>query len=167
MGKFLLAVAITLAGVAACRNADGTPGQATVARVVDGDTVVVRLDGADEHVRLIGIDTPETRGPGGLRECFGAEATEHLKELLPERTPVTLVRDVDGRDRYDRLLAYVYRADDKLFVNMAMARDGYAAALTVPPNVAHAEAFVAAAGEARRAGRGLWSACGGPDTSIP
>ena len=168
VGALLLAVLVVLVAGAGCRRGEaGPPGSATVVRVVDGDTIVLRLGGADESVRLIGIDTPETRGPGGLRECFGAEATRHMEGLLPQGTRVTVVRDVDARDRYGRLLAYVHRADDDLFVNLAMARDGYAAALTVPPNVAHAERFVAAAGEARRAGRGLWSACGGPDTAIP
>jgi micrococcal nuclease len=163
-----LVVAVLLLVGAGCGEGDGgPPGSATVVRVVDGDTLVARMGGADEHVRLIGVDTPETHGAGGLRECFGEEATRHLEELLPARTHITLVRDVDGRDRYERLLAYVYRARDRLFVNLAMARDGYAAALTVPPNVAHADQFVAAAAEARAANRGLWQACGGPDTEIP
>jgi micrococcal nuclease len=125
------------------------------------------VNGTDEHVRLIGIDTPETHGPGGLRECFGAEATRHLGDLVPAGTALTLVRDVDARDRYGRLLAYIYRLPDRTFVNLVMARDGYAAVLTIAPNVAHAEEFVAAVAEARRTNRGLWSACGGPDKAIP
>lgn len=141
-------------------------GGGTVVSITDGDTLRIRISGVDEPVRLIGIDTPETRGRGGLRECFGAEATSRMKELLPKGTAVRLERDAEPRDRYDRLLAYVYRAEDDLFVNMAMARDGYAAALTIPPNVTHAEAFRDAAAEARDAGRGLWSACGGPDTVL-
>jgi micrococcal nuclease len=164
----ILLVAVLVVVAPACRAAaDGPPGAATIVRIVDGDTLVARVSGSEEHVRLIGIDTPETHGPGGLRECFGAEATRHLGELLPDGTDVTLVRDVDGRDRYGRLLAYVYRQPDELFVNLAMARDGYAAVLTVSPNVAHAEQFVAAVADAREANKGLWSACGGPDTAIP
>ena len=141
-------------------------GSGTVVSITDGDTLRIRIDGVEERVRLIGIDTPETRGRGGLRECFGAEATARLKSLLPPGTAVRLERDAEPRDRYERLLAYVYRADDDLFVNMAMARDGYAAALTFPPNVTYAEQFREAAADARDAGRGLWSACGGPDTAI-
>lgn len=149
------------------RNAAGAGrGGGTVVSITDGDTLRIRLDGVDEPVRLIGIDTPETRGRGGLRECFGKEATQRLEELLPEGTAVRLERDVEPRDRYDRLLAYVYRADDDLFVNMTMAREGFAAALTIPPNVTHADSFVEAAADAREAGRGLWSACGGPDTAL-
>ena len=134
--------------------------------MTDGDTIRVRIQGVEERVRLIGIDTPETHGRGGLRECFGQEATRHMAELLPPGTPIRLVRDVEARDRYGRLLAYVYRERDDLFVNLALARDGYAAAYTFPPNVAHAEEFKDAAAEAREAGRGLWDACGGPDTAL-
>jgi micrococcal nuclease len=76
------------------------------------------------------------------------------------------VRDVEARDRYRRLLVYVYRRKDGLFVNLAMARDGFAAALTIPPNVAHTDEFVTAAGEARESSRGLWGRCGGPDTPL-
>ena len=147
------------------------PGAATVVEVVDGDTVRVRFDGAGssrptESVRLIGIDTPETHGPGGLRECFGAEASARTAALLPPDTEVRLERDVEARDRYARLLAYVYRKPDGLFVNLALARDGFAAPLSVPPNIAHVAAFRAAAADAREADRGLWGRCGGADTPL-
>jgi micrococcal nuclease len=72
------------------------------------------------------------------------------------------VRDVEARDRYDRLLAYVYRASDGLFVNLAMVTDGYADQYTFPPNVAHVDEFRTAASTAREAGTGLWSACERP-----
>ena len=140
-------------------------GSATVVRVVDGDTIRVRIGEREEAVRLIGIDTPETHGQGGLRECFGQEAAARTAKLLPEGVTVKLVLDVEARDRYGRLLAYVYR-DDGLFVNMALAEDGYAAALTYPPNVAHADEFAAVTAAAREANRGLWAACGGPDTPL-
>jgi micrococcal nuclease len=138
-------------------------GRASVVRVVDGDTVEVRIDGRDETVRLIGIDTPETVDPRSPVECFGQEASDHTKALLPEGTEVRLVADVEARDRYDRLLAYVYRDDDGTFVNLALVEDGYASVLTYPPNVAHSSEFTAAAARARDEGRGLWGACGGPD----
>lgn len=162
---------VALAAVASgCRPPAATPersdGSATVTRVVDGDTIRVRIQGTDERVRLIGIDTPETHGPGGLRECFGAEATDRLAALLPEGTAVRLVRDVEARDRYDRLLAYVYRASDGLFVNLAMAREGYATTLTYPPNVAHADELVAAVAAARTGQRGLWQRCGSADVAL-
>jgi micrococcal nuclease len=133
---------------------------ATVVRVVDGDTIRARLDGGgEEPVRLIGIDTPETKDPRKPVQCYGREAAARTAALLPRGTRVRLERDVEARDRYGRLLAYVFRASDGLFVNLALAREGYAQVLTIPPNVAHAEEFVAAVREAREAGRGLWSAC--------
>lgn len=152
-------------------NASATPpppGVATVVEVVDGDTVRVRFPGqsATESVRLIGIDTPETRGPGGLRECFGAQASARTAALLPRGSQVRLERDVEARDRYARLLAYVYRKRDGLFVNLALARDGFAAPLSIPPNVAFAADFTAAAAAARDADLGLWGRCGGPDTPL-
>jgi micrococcal nuclease len=141
-------------------------GTATVTRVVDGDTIQVRVGGEAEKVRLIGIDTPETHGPGGLRECFGTEATRRAQALLPTGTTVRLVRDVEPRDRYGRLLAYVYRTTDGLFVNLTLAVEGYAATLTYPPNVAHAKELDAATRAARGADRGLWRQCGGPDKAL-
>lgn len=143
-----------------------TPGVAVVSKEVDGDTIHVHIGGADERIRFIGIDTPETHGRNGLVECFGKEAAEHTASLIPVGTEVRLVRDAEARDRYGRLLAYVYRAQDNLFVNLALARDGYADVLTFPPNVAHADEFVAAARSARNANLGLWSKCGSADVPI-
>ncbi len=130
----------------------------TVTRIVDGDTLY--LADLDERVRLIGIDTPETKAPNAGVECFGPEATRHLADLVPPGTRVDVVWDLDRYDRYKRPLGYLYRASDGLFVNRRMVADGYATAYTVPPNVAHAEEFAAAQREARADGRGLWSACG-------
>src|SRR5439155_22738668 len=135
------------------------PGGATAERLVDGDTIVVHLGGRRERVRLIGIDTPESVKPDTPVQCFALEASGRTKALLPKGTPVRLVRDVEARDRYRRLLAYVYRVRDGLFVNLALVREGYASPYTFPPNVAHTSEFVAAAAEARTVGRGLWSRC--------
>jgi len=133
-------------------------------RVVDGDTIVVDLAGREEKVRLIGIDTPETVDPRRPVECFGNQASGHLKELLPTGTTVRLVRDAEQRDRYGRLLAYVYRLDDDLFINLDLMSNGYANLLTIVPNVAHTDEFRAAERSARATGIGLWTACesGGP-----
>lgn len=165
----LLVAAVLVAGGGCREQGAGGPeqaGAATVVTVVDGDTIRVRIQGGEEPVRLIGIDTPETHGPGGLRECFGAEAADRLAALLPEGTAVRLVRDVEARDRYDRLLAYVYRAADGLFVNLAMAREGYATTLTYAPNVAHADELVAAVRSAREGSKGLWQRCGSADVAL-
>jgi micrococcal nuclease len=139
-------------------SADGA--NATVDRVVDGDTIrIVAAGGRSERVRLIGIDTPETKDPRRPVQCFGKEASAFTTKLLPRSTRVRLVRDVEGRDRYGRLLAYVYRASDGLFVNLALADGGYARALTIPPNVAHVDEFLAAVRTAREQARVLWGRC--------
>jgi endonuclease YncB( thermonuclease family) len=142
---------------------DGTPtpssGEATVERVVDGDTLRIRLGPSSERVRLIGIDAPESVKPDTPVQCFAREASDHLAQLLPRGVAVRLEGDVESRDRYGRLLAYVHRARDGLFVNLAQVRDGFAVPYTVPPNVARADELVAASRQAREAGRGLWRRC--------
>ena len=155
----VIAVVVTACSGTAARPTSGSGANATVERVVDGDTIIVRAGGRRERVRLIGIDTPESVKPNTPVQCFAIEASNRTKALLPPGTPVRLVGDVEQRDRYKRLLAYVYRARDDLFVNLVLAREGYAVPYTFPPNVAHTAEFVAAAAEARDAHRGLWSAC--------
>jgi micrococcal nuclease len=136
------------------------PGAATVDRVVDGDTIIVRLAARRERVRLIGIDTLESVKPNTPVQCFALEASHRTKSLLPAGTSVRLEGDVEARDQYGRLLAYVFRQHDGLFVNLSLAKDGYAVPYTFPPNVAHADEFVSAAAAARTANRGLWGRCG-------
>jgi micrococcal nuclease len=140
------------------------PGAATVVEVVDGDTVVVDLSGQHETLRLIGVDTPETVDPDQPPECFGAEASAHTKELLPAGTEIRLTRDVEARDRYDRLLVYVERAEDGLFVNLDLVAGGWADDYPYPPNVAHQREFALAVSQARAEGLGLWTTCGNADT---
>lgn len=141
------------------RGEPSPPGTGTVVHVVDGDTVEVRLGRRSEMVRLLGIDTPETVKPGAPVDCFGPEASARTKELLAAGTEVRLTRDAEVRDRFDRLLAYVVRARDDLFVNRALVADGYARTLSIAPNDAHRSDLAAAEREARSAGRGLWAAC--------
>ena len=138
-------------------NRDGAQiGQ--VVRVVDGDTIHVQVGGTRETVRYIGVDTPESVKPGTPVECFAKRASAFNRRLV-DGEQVRLVRDTEARDRYGRLLAYVYRVRDRRFVNAALVRRGYAVSLTIPPNVAHAARFRKLASAARRAGRGLWSSC--------
>ena len=141
-------------------------GSAVVVRNVDGDTVVLEIDGQEEPVRLIGIDTPESVAPDRPVECFGVEAKEETASLLPVGTVVRLERDVEARDRYDRLLAYVFRVDDDLFVNLALVAGGFAEARAYPPNTARQAELDAAEATARTAGRGLWPVCGGTDAPV-
>lgn len=138
-------------------------GQAVVEHVVDGDTVVVDIAGRSETVRLIGVDTPETKHPDRPVECFGPEASARLDELLPAGSAVRLERDVEARDRYGRLLAYVYRADDDVLVNLVLAEEGYADTAPFPPNTTRSAELAGAVSEARQRGAGRWSACGGAD----
>jgi micrococcal nuclease len=130
-----------------------------VVRVVDGDTVWVRLAAGVEKVRYIGIDAPETSHPTRGEEPGGRAATLVNSRLVGDRT-VRLEPDVQRRDRYGRLLAYVWvPAPDggELMVNAELVRLGYAAVMTVPPNVRHAELFRKLATEAREHRRGLWA----------
>lgn len=143
-------------------QATDPPGAARVVRVVDGDTIVVRLGDRDEKVRLIGVDTPETKSPTKPVQCFGKEASAHLSELLAPGTAVRLERDATERDVYGRLLAYVYRQSDGLFVNLDLAEGGYADILPIAPNLAHADELRAAVDAAHRQDTGLWGTCGGP-----
>ncbi|MCB1249976.1 MAG: thermonuclease family protein [Acidimicrobiales bacterium] len=140
----------------------GTVHTAVVVAPVDGDTVRVRLGGSDETVRLIGIDTPETKRPGTPVECYGPEAAARLDALAPPGTVVLVEADAEPRDRYGRTLAHLHRAADGTYLNEAMVAEGFAAPLRIEPNVAHAERLAEAADAARAGGVGLWSACGGP-----
>lgn len=142
-------------------GATGLTANATVDYVVDGDTVDMIIDGAEERVRLIGIDTPETKKANTPVECFGPEATAFTQSLLPEGTLVYLERDVEARDVYGRLLAYAYVVESGAFVNLEIVRGGYAQTLTIPPNVSHTSEFVDAARAAERDNVGLWAACSG------
>ena len=123
----------------------------------DGDTVRVRLgSGRVERVRYIGIDAPETPKPDAAGECFGQRAREANARLVGDRD-VRLELDVEERDRYGRLLAYVYAG--RSFINAELVRAGYAVPLAVPPNLRHLPRFRRLADDARTGGRGLWASC--------
>lgn len=137
---------------------DETPATVTVvvSRVVDGDTVEVRLGGETEDVRYIGVDTPETVKPGAPVDCFGPQASAFNHRLVEGRR-VRLVLGEERRDVYGRLLAYVYLGDR--FVNAELVRRGLARTLTIPPNDRYAARLKQLEIAASRAGRGLWGAC--------
>jgi micrococcal nuclease len=161
-----LAAALAFQALPRSSGTQGPAGLATVVEVIDGDTLVVDIAGADVHVRLIGIDTPETVAPDRPDECFGAEASQRLADLAPPGTALRLERDVEARDQYDRLLAYAYRARDGMFLNLAQVTGGFAEPLAYPPNTAHRADFERAARQARVAGAGLWAACGSADVPL-
>jgi micrococcal nuclease len=142
-----------------------------VTRVVDGDTIEVRIGGRSEDVRLIGVDTPETVKPDTPVQCFGERASHFTKRRLTGRR-VRLVFGVERRDVYGRLLAYVYLANRTLNVpqhvqspqrgqlfNAILVRRGLARSLTIPPNDRFAPRFRRLERAAARVGRGLWGAC--------
>jgi micrococcal nuclease len=153
------ALAVALAG---CSDAAGESQSARVVRVVDGDTIKVRLsDGARETVRLVGIDTPESKRPETPVECGARRAAAALSDLVSGRT-VRLVRDPtqDARDRYGRLLAYVEESGRD--AGERMVRAGWAKPYVyagVP--FERARAYRAAERVAKRARAGVHGACGG------
>jgi micrococcal nuclease len=128
-----------------------------VVKVVDGDTIAVVIDGKRETVRLIGINTPETVDPRRPVECFGKEASDKVKSLLTG-TSVRLVSDPtqSERDRYNRLLRYVYLDDGRLF-NQYLIEEGFAYEYTYGTPYEYREQFKTAEKNARENQRGLWS----------
>jgi micrococcal nuclease len=131
---------------------------ATVVEVIDGDTIDVRFaNGRVERIRMLGADTPEVKDPRKPVQCFGPEASAYTHTRVPSGTRVRLETDVEQRDKYGRLLAYVYvggvRYEDELL------RLGYARLLIIPPNGEHARAMLQAELSAKAARRGLWGAC--------
>ena len=173
----MLAVGLTPAVPGAAPAAPGrTPARpvtldATIVRVVDGDTVVARSRGFDTPVRLLGIDTPETHRPATPVQCWGPEASARTARLLPPGTAVRLVTDPgqDTRDRYARLLAYVYRGDRATSVNLALVATGYARAYVYDRSrpFRYAAAYLRAESRARAARRGLWGPPCNGRTSAP
>lgn len=135
--------------------------EATVVRLVDGDTVQLRgrgvgpLGAERTRVRVLLIDTPEVHTSP---ECFGQEAAERAAELLPDGSSVRVEADRDPVDRFGRALLHVWNADD-VNVGEALVREGYAEVLFLRPNDRYLEHFEAVERQARAAGRGLWSAC--------
>lgn len=134
---------------------------ARVVEVVDGDTIVVAIDGREERVRLIGIDTPETKHPTKPVECFGPEASAFAAVLLQVGTEVLVERDLVGRDDYGRLLGYVHIPATGVFANRELVRRGYARPLTIEPNSTYAPEFAADARAAERENLGIWAECRG------
>lgn len=157
--RWLVAVAVlALGGVILFGGPAGTP--ARVVGVVDGDTVEIVWSKGRDVVRILGVDTPETVHPERPVECFGPEATAFTETALDGRQ-VVLRFDRERRDRYGRLLAYV-EADGR-DVSTELLRRGLARFLVIPPNGRSSRPLLEAELAARHAGRGLWSACPGPN----
>jgi micrococcal nuclease len=129
--------------------------RARVVRAVDGDTVIVQTDGREHRLRLIGVDTPESVDPRRPVQPYGKAAAAFTSNVLTGRT-VYLELDVEERDQYGRLLAYLY-LEDGTFFNALLLRAGFAHVLTIPPNVKYADLFQEMARRARAESRGLWA----------
>ena len=130
-----------------------------IAHVIDGDTVDIDIKGRTERVRLIGVNTPETKHPTKPIECFGPEASAYLTQLLPKGTTVRIERDVEARDRYGRMLLYLYLGSNDLFINLDLVARGYGTPMSIEPNTFHRNDFVRAAAQAETANVGLWKVC--------
>jgi len=139
-----------------------------VIRVIDGDTIKMNIQGKPESVRLIGIDTPESKANAkAMRDSNrsgqdmaaivsqGKEAAAFTRSKVKKGDTVRLETDVQERDKYRRILAYVWLSDGTM-LNEAIVRAGYAQPATFPPNVRYQDLFLEAARDARRNGRGLW-----------
>lgn len=138
----------------------GQTQDATLVRVVDGDTIRVVVVGVEERVRYIGIDTPElnTTSPA-TPDPFAESATDANARLLAGGR-IVLERDVSERDQYGRLLRNIWVERDGAwtFVNLALVAEGYARVSTYPPDVRYADVLLAAQRTARETSRGLWGA---------
>ena len=154
--------AIAILAVASVLWGCGQPGDgefsARVERVVDGDTIIVDGPAGRERVRYIGIDTPETVAPDRPVGCYGPQASAANHRLVEGRT-VRVVPGAESRDRYDRLLAYVYLPGSARSVNEELVRIGAADTLTIAPNTEKAGELAALRRQARARGAGLWGTC--------
>lgn len=158
-----MSVCLTLASCSTTRIQQDAGGRilATVSHVSDGDTMSVSVGDRTETIRLIGVDTPETVHPHKPVQCWGPEASAHTKSSFPTGTKVYLARDIEARDKYGRLLAYVYRASDNLFLNLELVSNGWARPYPFEPNTSLATDFAAAANIAQQEHLGLWAHCEG------
>lgn len=133
-------------------------GSYRVVEFADGDTIVIDMDGRNERVRIIGVDTPETHDPRKPVECFGQAASDFTKNLIGSQ-PVRLEADSlsTNRDRYDRLLRHVYTSDNKL-VSAEIIKEGFGFAYLSFP-FGKLDEFRTYEQQARQQGKGLWSSC--------
>ena len=148
------AVAVTATSVVAVNAANAD--KARVVRVIDGDTLVVDFKNEDVTIRLLNVDTPETKDPGKPVECLGPEATEFLADALPPGSKVTLEFDVERHDRYGRTLAAVYDSQDRL-INAEVARQGFGIPVTYGKNSKFRPPVDAAFEEAEERQAGLFA----------
>ncbi|MFE5774492.1 thermonuclease family protein [Brachybacterium sp. NPDC056505] len=145
--------AVGITGAVAAFGDDDTRGE--VVRVIDGDTLVARIDGDDVRVRLLNIDTPETKDPDEPVQCMGPEASAFLEKRLPAGTEIELEYDQERTDRYDRTLAAVFESGS--LVNAEIAAEGLGLPVLFEPNDRFLGEVTRASEEAQREQAGLFS----------
>jgi len=157
----LVVAAVLVVGCNATQPTTAVFSSIEVVEVIDGDTIRARVAGTTETIRLVGVDTPETKHPTKGVQCFGPQATEFLAKMLPVGTTLRIERDQEARDAFGRLLLYLFRPvnDGEWFVNVELVRRGYGKPLHIEPNSRYRDAFVTGAFEAQRNQRGLWKWC--------
>ncbi|QXQ08900.1 thermonuclease family protein [Paeniglutamicibacter sp. Y32M11] len=160
LGTMMLGLAVVSLGATACTQAappaaDGSAAEATIIRVIDGDTVVATVSGKETTVRLLNIDTPETKAPNRPVQCLGNEATTFTESMLRPGDKVTLEYDVTRLDQYGRTLAGVYK--DKSLVNADIAAAGLGVAVLFEPNDRFYAEVLAAQEEAEGNNAGLFA----------
>jgi endonuclease YncB( thermonuclease family) len=169
LGRELGAAApVAAAPSTSAANIPAGSSQATVVRVVDGDTIRVNLDGKEVTIRMIGLDTPETKDPRKPVQCFGQEASNRAVQLLNGATVYLEVDPTQGTyDAYQRLLSYVWLSDGRLF-NQLMIDEGYAFEYTYNKPYKYQSAFKNAERTAREQQRGLWApaTCNGVASAV-
>ena len=142
--------------------------QAKILKIVDGDTIKIEYDGTKENVRLIGIDTPESRANSKAKKdaersgknletiiAMGKAATNYVKSIIEPGINIEIELDIQSRDKYGRLLGYVYLTNGEM-LNEKIVNAGYASVMTIPPNIKYQDSFLKAYKEARENSRGLW-----------
>ena len=159
--RYIAVLALALGSAACDSPPPPPPTHAVVIDTIDGDTLRADIAGVRETIRLIGVDTPETKHPTKRAQCYGPEATQFLAALLPPGTRVRIERDAEARDPYGRLLLYLFiaRGNGELLTSHALIAAGMARPLVIEPNVRYRTELVAAAFAAQRDARGLWGAC--------
>ncbi len=168
MDKTKITIILTLSILAFLSSPLHAQQTTTVVRVVDGDTLKVRYWGKEESIRLIGIDTPESRANKKAKRdakrsgqdiktitSMGKRATEYVENLVKTGDLITIEFDAQQRDRYGRLLGYVYLSNGKM-LNKEIVKAGYASVMTIPPNIKYQDRFLKAYKEATDNKRGLW-----------
>jgi micrococcal nuclease len=166
--RFFRHIFVTTFALLLCVSMGNAYNKATVVRVVDGDTIKIEMNGNEEAVRLIGIDTPESKVNKKAKKdaiktnhdvevitAMGKEATKYVKTLVRKGDTVGIEFDVQKRDKYKRLLVYAYLQDGKM-LNEEIIKAGFASVMTYPPNVKYQERFVRAYREALDTKRGLY-----------